>query len=103
MGQGTKFKYTVLSQEINPIPIDKPVHSTPNVVNTKCEELFAQVRKAGFSILVRFNHRPTKNFVVKRQRMLNRFGVKLGALSLKMHLVLPNWLYFWRYFTFIFL
>jgi len=24
--------------------------------------------------------------------MLNRFGVKSGALSLKMHLVLPNWL-----------
>ena len=34
--------------------------------------------------------------------MLNRFGVKLGVLSLKMHLVLPNCLYFWRYFYFYF-
>ena len=32
-----------------------------------------------------------KNFV-KRQRMLNPVGVKLGALSLKMHLFLPKWL-----------
>ena len=34
-----------------------------------------------------------KNFV-KKQKMLNRFGVESGALSLKMHLVLPNWMEF---------
>ena len=43
-------------------------------------------------------HRPTKKFFVKRKRMLNRFEVKSRAISLKMHLVLPNWLQFWRYF-----
>ena len=32
--------------------------------------------------------------------MLNRFGVKSGALSLKMHLVLPNSLWFWEIFYF---
>ena len=32
--------------------------------------------------------------------MLNRFGVKSGALSLKMHLVLPNRLLLWRYISF---
>ena len=30
--------------------------------------------------------------------MLNRFGVNSEALSLKMHIVLPNWLYFGGYF-----
>ena len=34
--------------------------------------------------------RPTKKNFVKRQRMLNRFGVKSGALSLKMDSALPN-------------
>ena len=34
--------------------------------------------------------------------MLNRFGVKSRALSLKMHLVLPNRLLLWRYFSFYF-
>ena len=34
--------------------------------------------------------------------MLNRFGVKSGALSLKMHLLFPYWLFFWRHFYFYF-
>jgi len=34
--------------------------------------------------------------------MLNRFWVKSGALSLKMHLVLPNCHWFWRHFYFDF-
>ena len=37
------------------------------------------------------SHRPTKKVFGKRQRMLNRFEVKSGALSLKIQLVLPNW------------
>jgi len=41
---------------------------------------------------VRAASQANKKCFVKRQRMLNRFGVKSGALSLKMHLVLPNWL-----------
>ena len=34
--------------------------------------------------------------------MLNRFAVESVALSLKMHLVLPNWPWFRRYFCFYF-
>ena len=44
-----------------------------------------------------------KNFFVKTQRMLYRCGVKSGALSLKMHLVLPNCCSFGDIFTFIFI
>ena len=47
-------------------------------------------------------HRPTKKIFVKYQRMLNRFGVKLGALSPKMHLVLRIGSSFGDVFTLIY-
>ena len=42
-----------------------------------------------YFMMINYTGQQKKTFV-KVLRMLNRFGVKSGALSLKMHLVLPN-------------
>ena len=44
-----------------------------------------------------------KKFFVQRQRMLNRFGVKSGVLSLKIHLVSQIASSFEKYFYVFFL